>query len=157
MLREITGKVIDAETGLPIEGAIVLVQWTKTKGFPGMVYHEVEKVVEVVSDKQGKFSIPGDYDLKGNSPEIVVYKQEYVAWRNDFVFPGWKKRTDFRYYDALAIKLEKFKKGFSHDEHHSFMDYGIIGSSLERTPMFNKALSSELREAINETKHKKTY
>ena len=31
---EITGIVVDAETGQPIEGAVILVEWIKTKGVP---------------------------------------------------------------------------------------------------------------------------
>ena len=37
---EITGTVVDAETGKPIEGAVVLVEWTMTKGVPGMSHTE---------------------------------------------------------------------------------------------------------------------
>ena len=33
----ITGIVVDAETGKPIEGAVILVEWTKAKGLPGMI------------------------------------------------------------------------------------------------------------------------
>jgi hypothetical protein len=48
-----------------------------------------------------------------------------VAWRNDFIFPGWKKRTDFKYQSDIVIKLEKFKEGFSHEEHLGFIELGV--------------------------------
>jgi hypothetical protein len=48
-----------------------------------------------------------------------------VAWRNDFVFPGWKERTDFKYQNDMVIKLEKFREEFSHKEHLDFIGYGI--------------------------------
>ena len=49
---EITGTVVDAETGQPIEGAVVLVEWTMTKGVPGMSHTESYKIVEEITDKE---------------------------------------------------------------------------------------------------------
>jgi hypothetical protein len=48
-----TGTVQDAETGAPIEGAVVFVEWTKTKGLPGLTSTKVYKIVEVETDKDG--------------------------------------------------------------------------------------------------------
>ena len=48
---EITGTVVDAETGKPIEGAVVLIQWTKTKGALGMTHHEIYKIFETETDQ----------------------------------------------------------------------------------------------------------
>jgi len=50
---EMTGTVQDAETGAPIEGAVVFVEWTKTKGLPGLTSTKVYKIVEVETDKDG--------------------------------------------------------------------------------------------------------
>jgi hypothetical protein len=152
---EISDRVLDAETGQPIEGAVVLVQWTVTKGMPGITYNEVYKIIEEETDKNGRFTISGIYNPLVNPPYIVIYKAGFVAWRNDFIFPGWEKRTDFKYENGLVIKLEKFKEGFSYEEHHGFMDLGIIGASLERTPKFNKALSIELSKALRQIENKK--
>lgn len=152
---EITGRVVDAEKGRPIEGAVVLVQWTVTKGMPAMTYHQLDKIIEVETDKVGKFTISGAYNPLVDPPDIVVYKAGFVAWRNDFIFPGWKKRSDFQYQSGVVIKLEKFREGYSYEEHDSFMNYGIIGASLERTPKFNKALGIELDKALREIEKKK--
>jgi len=152
---EITGRVVDAEMGLPIEGAIVLVQWTVTKGLPGMQYHEVSKIVETETDREGNFAISGTHNPLANPPEIVIYKVGYVAWRNDYIFPGWEKRSDFKYRNGMVIALKKFQDTFSHEEHHSFMGYGIMGSSFERTPKFSKVLNHELNKALREIEQKK--
>jgi len=122
---EITGTVLDAETGAPIEGAIVFVQWTKTKGLPGLTYRDIYKIVEVETDKDGKFTISGTLSPFVDPPRAVIYKRAYVTWRNDFIFPGWKKRTDFKYQDDIVIKLEKFREEFSHKEHLDFIGHGI--------------------------------
>ncbi|MBI5748932.1 MAG: carboxypeptidase regulatory-like domain-containing protein [Nitrospinae bacterium] len=151
----ITGAVVNAETGEPIEGAVVLVEWTKTKGLPGMVYHEVYKIIEVETDKDGKFTLSGTFSPFVNHPDVVVYKAGYVAWRNDFIFPGWKKRTEFKYQNNQIVKLEKWKEGYSYEEHHSFMTYGIMGDSLDKTPKFSKAASEESKKAQQEVNKKK--
>jgi len=147
---EIIGKVADAETGQPVEGAIVLVQWTKTKGMPGMIHHEVDKIVEVETDKEGRFSIAEKYNPLINTADIVIYKDGYVAWRNDIIFPGWTKRKDFKLNVGIVIKLETFKEGFSRYDHCGFMNHGIIGANIEQTPKFSKALNAELQKALSE-------
>ena len=70
----VNGRVIDAETNQPIEGAVVLVEWTKTKGF-GFTYTESYKVAETTSDKDGKFELPGCYSAFVNEPDLTVYKK----------------------------------------------------------------------------------
>ena len=121
----ITGTVVDSETGEPIEGSVVLVEWTKTKGLPGLTYHEVYKIIEVITDKDGRFTISGTYSPLVDTPEVVIYKKGFIAWRNDFIFPGFKKRTDFKYKSGVVIKLEKFKDAHSREEHIDFIEYGV--------------------------------
>ena len=124
---EMTGIVVDAETGQPIKGAVVLVQWTETKGLPGMSYHELHKIVEVETSEEGKFKVSETSNPLVGPPTVVIYKSGYVAWRNDFIFPGWKKQTNSSYQTGSVIKLEKFKETYSHEEHIDFIEYGIIG------------------------------
>jgi hypothetical protein len=124
---EITGTVVDAETGKPIEGAVVLVEWTITKGLPGMSYSELKKVVEVETSGNGKFIVSGEYNSLTGHTTVLIYKAGFVAWRNDFIFPGWKKRASFPYHAGSLFKLEKFKETYSHKEHKDFIEYGIMG------------------------------
>ena len=121
----ITGIVVDAETGQPIEGAVILVEWTKAKGLPGMTYTESHKVVEVVTDKEGKAYIEGVSSPFVDAPDVTVYKKGYVAWNNHYIFPDWKKRTAFKWSNNYVFKLEKFKPGFSHDKHVDFLREAI--------------------------------
>lgn len=115
----ITGKVVDAETDRPIEGAVVLVEWTKTKGF-GLTYTESFKVVEVLSNKDGAFTIPGVYNPLVNSPDLTVYKPGYVAWNNKIIFPDYRKREDFSWKSGNTFKLYKFKDTYSYIDHEGF-------------------------------------
>jgi hypothetical protein len=136
-----TGTVIDAETGKPIEGAVVLVQWTVTKGLPGLTYGKTYKVEEVVTDNKGNLRINGTFNPFVNPPIIAVYKKGYVAWNNQYIFPLWRPRTDFKYENNAIIKLEKFKKEFSHNDHVSFISSAAISGSGGK--LFDDAYSWE--------------
>jgi len=118
---EMTGTVVDAETGAPIEGAVILVEWTVTKGVPGMRVTEKFKVIEKVTDKEGKVAISEELDPLVNPPRITIYKKGYVAWNNQHIFPTWKKRTDFRWTEGTTVKMEPFKREYSRAEHVYFL------------------------------------
>jgi hypothetical protein len=150
---EITGIVVDAETGQPIEGAIVLVEWTKAKGLPGMSYTESYKVVEAVTDKEGKASIEGVSSPLVSAPRVTVYKKGYVAWNNAFIFPDWKKRTDFKWGNNYLFKLEKFKPEYSFDKHISFIR-ASIGMTLDQKKIMYNAIRWEDLKASEEMREK---
>ena len=81
------GSVIDAETGEPIEGAVVLGVWYKevpTVAGPKRSYYDAR---ETVTDKNGEFSIPGKglivlSNLEPMSATIFKagYNYEVVSW-----------------------------------------------------------------------------
>ena len=122
----ITGIVVDAETGKPIEDAVILVEWLTTKGLPGMSYRESYKVVQALTDKEGKASIEGVSSPMVSAPRVTVYKKGYVAWNNEYIFPDWKKRTDFKWGNNYVFKLEKFKPEYSYKKHVSFLHNSIL-------------------------------
>jgi len=142
---EMKGIVLDAETGVPIEGAVVFVEWTRTKGLPGLTSTKVHKILEVETGKDGKFAISGTLSPFANPPLAVIYKRGYVAWRNDFIFPGYKKRTDFKYQKDMVIKLEKFQEGFSRKEHISFIGHGIDYEMADPNSPENRKLENAFR------------
>lgn len=147
---EITGIVVDAETGQPIEGAVILVEWTEAKGLPGMSYTESYKVVEVVTDKDGKASIEGAFSPFISGPRVTVYKKGYVAWNNEFIFPDWEKRTDFKWENNYVFKLEKFKPEYSYDKHTSFLSFSILGGAYEQKKLIYNAIRWEQLKASEE-------
>ena len=134
---EITGTVVDAETGKPIEGAVVLVEWTMIKGVPGMTHTESYKVIEIVTDKFGKYTIPRVINPLVHSPDITIYKKGYVAWNNKLIFPDYKKRTEFNLADNIFHKMEKFKTEYDYSNHQAFIDDAIhVGLSMEKKQRF---------------------
>jgi hypothetical protein len=144
----ITGVVFDSETGEPIEGAVVLVGWSKTSLFPpGLPTTRTVKVSEAITDGEGKFKLPGIFNLRVNPPYLTVYKKGYVAWSNEYIFPDWEKRTDFKWNSGYVFKLEKFKPEYSFDDHVAFIGGMIKSAHGEK---FDRALDWERTKARNE-------
>jgi len=123
----IEGKVIDHETGQPIEGANVVAQWVLAGGWEG---HHIDRwiVIEAVTDAEGRYRIPGWGPkwrpwfrwLTNADPEIVVFKPVY--WprmernmaRGSFSMEGinpsgTKVRKSF--WNGKDIELWRFKLG----------------------------------------------
>lgn len=70
-----TIRVLDAETKEPIEGAVALAMWKRTKGLPGLYSTYTAKAVEAVSDADGFLRIPmrfGFFALQ--TPHLKIYK-----------------------------------------------------------------------------------
>lgn len=146
-----SGTVVDAETGKPIEGAVVLVNWTITKGVPGLTYGEDYKTVEEVTNKEGKFRIFAVLNPMVNPPTIVIYKKGYVAWRNDFIFPDYKKREDFQWTSNQVFRMERFKKIYSHYKHIFFFSSSLsldTSSKLYQAYIWEDLLSSKEEDIL---------
>ena len=80
---------VDAETGEPIEGAIVVATWALFKDavHGGAKFQEMLEVKEAVTDKNGHFAFRG-FQLKNPSmnklmedPKIIIFKPGYAYVR----------------------------------------------------------------------------
>lgn len=115
----ISGQVVDAETGEPIENAAFYINWWKVTGIPGLTSsHDVE-TDEGYTDAEGYFKIP-KYSTYFKECRMAVYKKGYVCWRSDKIFPTWEDRKDFKLKNKMIIKLEKFKEEYSKKDHARF-------------------------------------
>ena len=123
---QMTGTVVDAETGKPIDGAVVLIEWTMTKGF-GLTYTISYKVKEKVTDKNGQFTVYGVLNPFANEPDLTIYKKRYVAWSSRWIFPDWRNRSNFKWGDQV-FELKQFKDTYSYVDHD-----GFIGRSINDT------------------------
>jgi len=82
------GQVVDAETGRPLAGVVVLAFWTRSTpslgGWAATEYHASE---EVVTGPDGRFLIGSRWSytiplvVKVQGPEWRVFKPGYGAWR----------------------------------------------------------------------------
>jgi hypothetical protein len=143
----ISGKVVDGVNANPLEGAVVLAQWTKTHGFPGLTSHSVYKIEETETDKEGVFSIAGVYNPFVDPPRMVIYKKGYVPWRNDmnFMNPTWKHYEKNIWQDDMTYRLDHWKDEYSKMMLDDFIDIGIDVSS--KVPKFQQIKIETGRDA----------
>ncbi len=77
--------VVDAETGKPIEGAVVTANWELVKGsLDGPRYYGQLEVKETVTDANGRFFFDGfskedssGAELRESDPQILIFKAGY--------------------------------------------------------------------------------
>lgn len=137
----IKGTVVNNTTGKPIEGAVVVAQWTKTRGIPGLQYHNLHKISETLTDKEGKFSLSGTIGILLESPEMIIFKEGYIPWRNDMVYPGGRdiyvKKNEWNNHQTYLLDMftgtGKEIINLSTFTLHSFMDDGVL-----QTPVFRE-------------------
>jgi hypothetical protein len=75
------GKIIDADTGKPIEGVVVLGMWFKSYISPAGSSEKFYDAREAVTDSNGEFSIPGMglliFSNIVESMEVLIFKAGY--------------------------------------------------------------------------------
>ncbi len=150
---KMTGTVVDAETGEPIEGAVALVQWSAQEGIPGFTYWERFMVVEAVTDKDGKFSVSAPLIPFGKRRVVVIYKKGYLAWRNNYIFPDLIRREKLKWKRNQVFRLEHFTNKHSHSKHLSFINTALsldVTSKLEQASLWEGKFARKERELYRE-------
>ena len=108
------GKVVDADTGKPIEGVVVLGVWYKETPTPAGAVSSYYDARETVTDKNGEFEIPGMglQVLSRVAPmDVLMFKAgyEYIGlgpWESFKVDPIFKKKIVWEGKKAI-IPLRK--------------------------------------------------
>lgn len=109
-----SGRIIDADSGEPIEGVVVLGEWSKEITTPGGAVHEFYDARETVTDKNGEFSIPGmGLEIMSNvTPmDVLIFKAGYEhigmgPW-SGLKSVGWKGEYEESYDPIKKIKVKK--------------------------------------------------
>lgn len=146
------GRVVDEETGQPIEGAVVLGVWTHSIRF-GLEGFRGYKTEDAVTSKNGRFFIWGVWNPLINrwlpfvdSADLVVYKRGFVAWNNIATWHAGP-RTDFEWKNGLVLKMAKWKEGYSFREHEAFISTHTFPAMTEA---FADAMEWERHEQVKE-------
>ena len=92
----IEARVVDAESGQPIEGANIIAAWHLVKSsLDGARHVGYLEVMETVTDANGQFSFPGFTktnatwgELRNEDPAVVIFKPGYKAVRVTNDHPG---------------------------------------------------------------------
>lgn len=126
LLGPFNGRIVDADSDKPIEGALVWVSWTFSRGI-GSPAPLATRVREVRSGPDGQYRIavprglPGGSSVRLSALSFVVYKRGYVAYRHDWRF-GQKRRRrrDFaQLYNV--VRLSRWSSELSHAAHLLFI------------------------------------
>jgi hypothetical protein len=111
----IHGRVVDADTGEPLEGVVVVADWKLLAGGYGHGGHLNSLVVqETVTDKNGEFALPEwgpkmrpSFTMLDKAPWLILFKSSYehgALW-NAQSSNGFVRRSD---WDAQTVKLRRF-------------------------------------------------
>lgn len=148
--RPIRAQVVDARTGQPIPGAVVLGVWTTREGLPGLAHAALVGVRELETDAEGRFTLerPRRRDIEEEA--VTVYKFGYVAWSNLFIFPDSESRKDTRV--PARILLKPFPPGARDRRHYDFINDASrsVIYSMDDAPRFFWATRREIEGGTGE-------
>jgi hypothetical protein len=154
-------QLVEAETGRPLEGVVVVAIWTARS--PGLIHprDEFHDVDEVVSDADGRIVIPARTEripskpeavLRG--PEIVMFKAGYGRWgfrdietrRADLTDPYAREEAFDRAWQNFAgegvlIVLPKLHE--LRERQRFVLTLGLSGMPTDRAPRLLDAVEQE--------------
>jgi len=128
------GKVIDAETKEPIEGAVVVTVWMRRVFNPVEGQEKFAEAKEALTDKNGKFVIPGYtwtsmfIDFIGvQPPRIYVFKAGYGDFPWHQVSPN-PKQSDAELLEPFKTKaiVELPKTKTRKEQLDVYHDYSLL-------------------------------
>lgn len=160
--KAITGCVVDAETGRPIENVIVVGMWQLTQ-YLSHGHGGYAKIAIATTDKEGKFRIPFWITFKPwkyhspmdeLAPKIVIYKPGYeIYWSHKIMrlgFPGdYSKTSDEKQKFREEYSIDPAKLNRSYNDEAIWKNYGEF--EFERAPyeFFSK---KQLRDVFDTIK-----
>ncbi len=146
----VKGKVVDAETGKPIQGAAVGIFWYDYSGRSCLMppfssgQHDIE-TASSLTDADGVFKIP-ESPLK--KYKMGVYKKGYVCWSSETIFHPerpWEEALETRILSwvvpGMVIRLEPWKEGYSAFGHSTFV--GSVNRAVDGARHFEEATREE--------------
>jgi hypothetical protein len=118
------GKVVDAETGEPIAGAIVIANWQLVAGsFDGPRQRGQLEVKETVTDRDGRFRMSGFirlnprlHELRDDDPQVLIFKPGYQYKRitSDYIMAGTLTPGPFRWaaVNGETVSLKRLEPSY---------------------------------------------
>jgi hypothetical protein len=124
------GRVIDADTKEPIEGAAVVAHWREERATIAGPSTKPKDVKEALTDKNGEWVIKGPGGREGGNltaiftfltgihytkrPEFIIFKPGYCSWPNGFGIEACKEKIrpkgNGEIMEGKTIELPKLTK-----------------------------------------------
>jgi hypothetical protein len=136
LLGPFDGRVVDAVTGKPLQGALVFASWGFEVG-RGLTAPAGAWVQTAETDSDGRYDIARMASVPGSRTRVerftlIIYKRGYVGYRSDRRFDDLGARHDFAQHLNVA-KLDRFAGTMSHVKHVRFLGGGAeIKRALDR-------------------------
>lgn len=121
--KEISARVVDAETGQPLEGVNLVAHWVLNFGLEGGGGRDLE-LMEAVTDREGRFrfrawgpkrvpsDLPWEARMKNQDPEIILFKSGYfplgISNEAKGAQPGPGASVRSSDWDGKTIELKRF-------------------------------------------------
>ncbi len=157
-----SGRVIDAVTGEPLEGAVVNYSWA----FSGFMTAPGGRAAyyETTTDKDGYYFIPNQRLAKRTlivdvlKPEsVLIYKNNYAVYKlyRSYGKPavgrsfGYLDKNQIYYKKDNLVKLYPWKNGESHDKHIGWIDSAMLHLG-KRIFLLRKEIEEEKKRAREE-------
>jgi hypothetical protein len=154
-----TGKVIDADTKEPIEGAVVVASWLEERATPTGPTTRSKDIREALTDKNGVWVIEGPKGRDGGNitaiftfltgtyytrpPEFIIFKPGYCSWPKGFGIAGCKDKI--KGFD-IEKKIELPKLTDRNRENLSRNIPFIAAEKDGRIPIYDSLLKQDIEE-----------
>lgn len=154
MKQMINGRVVDAKTGQPVEGAAVAIKWVHYKiGVPGLPTPKDRLgTTETLTDAQGNFTIPR-YIGFCRRHFMGTYKEGYVCWSSEINFKPHGKTYEEMFQkrshsieSGMVIQLQPMPADISSEQrgrHAHFTTSVLTRLSTTGVGPFDKAVQHE--------------
>jgi len=157
------GKVIDADTKQPIEGAVVVASWLEETTTPGATHTRLKDVKETLTNKKGEWMIEGLKGREGGNitaiftlltgtyytrtPEFIVFKPGYCSWPAGFTIDACRAKIKPGGNDKVAegenVELQKLTK---REDRLSTLPSPVAGeNALKKQREFIRLINEEHR------------
>ncbi len=158
------GKVIDADTREPIEGAVVVAVWSEETTTPTAIHSRLKDAKEVLTNKNGEWVIKGPKGRKGGSitaiftfftgtyytkrPQFTIFKPGYCSCPLAVGMEVCKERMKPFSIDGEGetLELPKLTKRDRMTIIRNIPSLGIAGEADEKLPLFKKLIEREEKE-----------
>lgn len=148
-----TAKVVDADTGSPIEGAnvVAVYQTLKPSGIHGWTHGEVLEVMETVTGADGTLAfpkvdltVPHGHELKGDDPKVMIFKPGYERGVVTRFRPGERGILGVAGISGKTVQIRKYREEETRERYFSF--YRSLVGWLE--PAINECKADRMPKAI---------
>ena len=155
------GQVIDAETKMPIEGAAVVIHWVEARGTVAGESTRFKDVKEILTDKDGKWSITGPEGSQGDDltayltfftgihytrkPDFIIFKPGYCSYPGGLSIEVCKGIKFSGTWETTAGKTIELPKIESREDRLKAMANGpiVAEGALQKQKGFVRLINEE--------------